>query len=729
MASEPVHLPHAERFTDWFPDFLKKELAPFPGRGALVARMVISATLTMILIVTFRIPGGYIGALTAFLFSRENLVSTARSAISMIGAFLIGALFIPAGARLLASTPETHFLWIGGSLFLAFFLLRCLTNYGVAIGLGLVIANVVGIWYLPGPAEQNVELTLWLILATSIGALVTLCVEVAFYAVHRRDDFSEGLDSRLARIEELMAGYADGRPVSPATQAGLAQFAIVGAGALSRHVARASYAHLYRKRMTTLVALVARCIDFAAALASAFPFLPDGNQERAAAIKRSLADIRLCLRTHGQQPSEAILEPRPSPDTPLLSEIESMVSLMPSIFSDEHATDPALEPIEDTPKATSIFIPDAFSNPEHLRYVLGGTLASMLCYMFYVSLDWPGLSTSITTCVLTALTSIGSSRQKQVLRITGFILGGVIAGIGAQIFILPSIDSIGGFTVLFAIMTAVAAWIATSSSRISYAGVQIAFSFYLIQLSDFSIQTSLTLPRDRILGVLLGVTMMWLVFERTFRRSASDAMVRIFVVNLRLLANLASSTPRADDPASILKVRRQREEIYRHFGEVGAQADAVPFETGPGRPGAMAARDRIRRWQAFLRSFYLLQAPLIQFRIFANIHSKSPSFTAFEDDLRFECSRIFLHIAESLEKQLATRTHHAEAVASLLNRIDSSSAGIEAEFSERERALLRLIRTIAQLVDRLQVEVASEGLYDVVEASAAPLRSLESEGT
>ena len=282
---------------------------------------------------------------------------------------------------------------------------------------------------------------------------------------------------------------------------------------------------------------------------------------------------------------------------------------------------------------------------------------------------------------------------------------------------------------LFAIVTVVAAWIATSSSRLSYAGVQIAFSFYLIQLSDFSIQTNLTVPRDRVLGVLLGVTMMWLVFERAFPRSAADEMVRIFVVNLRLLADLVSSTPRADDPASILKIRRQREEIYRHFGEVTAQADAVPFETGPARPGEMAARDRIRRWQAFLRSFYLLEAPLLQFRIFANIHSKSPSFTAFENDLRFECSRIFLHIAESLEKQLATHTHHADSVASFLNRIDSSSAGIEAEFSERERALLRLIRTIAQLVDRLQVEVASEGLYDVVQTSAASLRPIESEGT
>jgi multidrug resistance protein MdtO len=729
MASEPIHLPHLERFTDWFPDFLKKELAPYPGRGALVARMVISATLTMILIVTFRIPGGYVGALTAFLFSRENLVATARSTVFFIGAFLIGALGIPIGARLLASPPETHFLWIACSLFVAFFLLRCLTNFAAGTALAIVIANIVGIWYLPGPPGRNVELTLWQVAGTSVGALVTLGVEVVFHAVRRRDDFSEGLDTRLAIIEQLMADYAAGGPVSPATQAGLAQFAVVGAGSLRRHIARASYTQLYRTRMATLVALVGRSIDFAAALANAFPSLPDGNQERAARLQRSLADIRICLRTQGQQPAEATLEAKPSPDTPLLSEIESMVSLMPSIFSDQHAVDPELEPLEDAPGTSRIFIVDAFSNPEHLRYILGGTLASMLCYVFYVSLDWRNLSTSITTCVLTALTSIGSSRQKQLLRVAGFLVGGVIAGIGAQIFILPEIDSISGFTVLFATVTAVAAWIATSSTRLSYAGVQIAFSFYLVHLSDFSIQTDLTVARDRILGVLLGVTMMWLVFERLFPRSAADEMVRIFVVNLRLLAALASTNARADDPASILKIRRQREEIYRHFGEVTAQSDAVPFETGPGRRGDLAARDRIRHWQAFLRSFYLLEAPLLQFRIFASDDSRSRSFAAFENDFRLECSRIFLHIAESLEKQSATHTQHVDSVASLLNRIESSETKIEAEFSERERALLRLIRTIAELVDRLQTEVASEGLYDVPQISAAPLRPLESEGT
>jgi hypothetical protein len=56
MASEAIHIPHEGRFNQWFPDFFKNELAPYPGRGGLVARIVIAATLTMILIITFRIP-------------------------------------------------------------------------------------------------------------------------------------------------------------------------------------------------------------------------------------------------------------------------------------------------------------------------------------------------------------------------------------------------------------------------------------------------------------------------------------------------------------------------------------------------------------------------------------------------------------------------------------------------------------------------------------------------
>ena len=40
----------------WFREFLKDELSPYPGRLALVARMVLAATAVMVIFMTFRIP-------------------------------------------------------------------------------------------------------------------------------------------------------------------------------------------------------------------------------------------------------------------------------------------------------------------------------------------------------------------------------------------------------------------------------------------------------------------------------------------------------------------------------------------------------------------------------------------------------------------------------------------------------------------------------------------------
>ena len=155
MATASVQLPHATGFTAWFSDFLRKELAPLPlGAGAIVARMVIAASITAILIITFRIPGGAIGALIAFLLSRKSLQSTAQSALAVGSAFLLGGLFIPIGSRFFASVPITHFLWEGISLFIIFFLLRTLTSYVVAINIGAIAtAMFVSGIFRPGGAK------------------------------------------------------------------------------------------------------------------------------------------------------------------------------------------------------------------------------------------------------------------------------------------------------------------------------------------------------------------------------------------------------------------------------------------------------------------------------------------------------------------------------------------------------------------------------------------------
>jgi multidrug resistance protein MdtO len=710
MATQRAYLPHAERFTTWFPDFLRKELAPYPDRGAIVARMVISATLATILIVTFRIPFGAIGALCAFLLSRENLLSTARSGLYLVAAFVLGGLFIPVGGRFFASTPITHFVWEAVSLFGLFFLLRTLTNYVIAIGLAAMVTDLFTIWYLPGPGGQNVELSLWQVGAASIGVLVTLSVEIVFYAIHRGDEIIEGVDVRLKHIEDFMGDYAANRPPSSETSRMLAQYVVVGVGGLRAHIARTGNQSASRNRNSALVSLTGRSIDFAAALAaSGARGITASEQERATRLAQHIAEIRLCLKS-GNQPTQWEPEPVPNEGTPLFCELEGTTSLMASVLSGASSVDPRFEILDSPPTANRIFVADAFSNPEHLRFVLAGTLAGMICYILYVSLDWPGISTSVTTCVFTALSNVGASRQKQVLRIAGAVLGGFVFGLGAQIFILPNIDSVGGLAVLFAVVTAIAAWVATSSTRLSYAGLQIALAFYLINLSEFRFQTSLTLGRDRAIGVLLGITAMWLVFERLYPHPAGDEMVRIFVRNLRLMAELIVGSPTSTDIQAILKIRRQREQVYRNFGDVTAQTDAVPFETGLRRVADMAARDRIRRWQSSIRTFYLLEAPLVQFRIFGEVGEKSNAFGQMDDVFREECARALQRMADCIENQLNKKPLESGTPQSLLKLLESSAAE-KATYSEREHSLFGLLRTIALLLDRMQDEVAGEPLY------------------
>jgi multidrug resistance protein MdtO len=709
MATTSARLLHETPFATWFPDFLRKELAPFPGRGAVVARMVIAASITAILIVTFRIPGGAGGVLVAFLLSRESLQSTAQSTLAVGSAFVIGGLFIPIGSRFFASVPITHFLWEGISLFIIFFLIRTLANYVVAINLGAIATSMFAIWYLPGPGEKNVELSLWQVLASLIGAVVTLGVEIVFRAIHRCDEVVVGVDVRLQHIEALMADYAANRPVSSDTTRMLAQYAVVGVGALRRTLARRDQEAIQRMRISALISLTGRSIDFAAALSNQLLKPTPQEQQRAAQLASSIAEIRRCLRTN-EAPSRSET-PAGRKGTPLFNELEAMVSLMPSVFVAESSIDPRLEVLERASSSNRIFVADAFSNPEHLTFVLGGTLAAMICYVLYVALDWPAISTSVTTCFFTALSNVGASRQKQALRIVGALLGGFVLGIGSQMFVLPNIDSISGFIVLFAVVTAIAAWVSTSSSRLSYAGLQIALAFYLITLSEFRIQTSLTVARDRAIGVLLGTFMMWLVFERLYSRPAGDEMLRIFISNLRLMAELIEASPAGTDTEAIVKVRRQRDQIYRYFSEVNAQADAVPFESGPARVADMAARDRIRRWQASLRTVYLLEAPLIQFRIFGDVSLKSSSFVRMYAAFREQCSRSFERMAESLENELNRRPYDRTVLSSLMALLEASQANEQATFSEREQALLRTLRTIASLVDRMRNEVASEPLH------------------
>lgn len=291
----------------------------------------------------------------------------------------------------------------------------------------------------------------------------------------------------------------------------------------------------------------------------------------------------------------------------------------------------------------------ALSNPEHLKFALRGTLAASLSYFIFNSLFWPGISTAVTTCLLTALSTVGASHQKQFLRFTGALVGGLLIEMGAQIFILPNIDSIGAFAVLIAVVAALSAWIATSSPRLSYFGVQIVVAFYLINLQEFKIQTSLAVARDRVVGILLGLLMMWLAFDLLWSTPAGVEMRRAFITALRLLAQLAREPVSKDAAVAIERRFALRESINTQFDKVRSLADGVLFEFGPSRQEDLALGNHIREWQPQLRTLFLIRIAFQKYRLQLPGFELPESVRLFQQEYDDHSARVLEDLADRIE--------------------------------------------------------------------------------
>jgi len=571
----------------------------------MVARMTLAATLIMIIGMTFRIPYTWQGAVYALIVSRENTRATLKSAATIFLVTGIGAIYFLTTVRLVINVPLLHFLWVIGTLFLAFYAVSALTNYTAAVAFINLNALAVPLWDRHVPAEINVEDTLWLCLAVLVAVVVTGAVELAFQRVRLGDEVILPISDRLLAVTNLLTCYAEGRAVDPATQKQILRLETLGTSLLRRSLRRSNYSSEFSVEMGGVTALVGRLVDLAATLTQLWFEASASDQKRLRNLASALASIRNELLNRRIPGPLQFNTEEETAVVPLLHEIEHTVSLIPQAFASRH-TPEYLSLVDDIPRA-SLLAPDAFVNPDHLRFALKGCLAASVCYVIYNAIDWPGISTAVTTCLLTALSTIGSSHQKQILRILGAMFGGFVLGMGSQIFILPHLDSIGGFVLLFVAVTALSAWFMTSSPRLSYFGIQIAVAFYLINVSEFKMQTSLEVARDRVVGILLGLFAMWLIFDQLWGMPAARELKETFISNLRLLAQFAREPVSRDLKAATARRFALGETINTNLDRARALADGVLLEFGHSRARDLALRSLIRRAQPQMRVLFIMQ--------------------------------------------------------------------------------------------------------------------------
>ena len=676
----------------WLREFLKEELAPYPGRAALVARMVIAATLVMLITMTFRLPFGMHGAIFIFVISRESPRATVKAVRTILIAFGFAAVYVCLGAMFSLDDPMLRFLWIIATLFIAFYAIRTLTDYVAATGFGIVIAITLSVWDMHIPAELKVERTLWAFGQTAMACAITLLVELAFAGLRPGNDLVRPIAERLVAVEELLKSYAGGHLGDERMENEVTRLGMAGTSRLRRLLVRSTWSLHYREQIGALVALVGRLVDIAANLTYLNP--SENARTRMRRLAAIIASIRADLLS-GRVPHSVEFNGNreASPTVPLLSEMERTVSLLPEAFTGSRSLN-ADAPLPSGDPRSKLFVADALSNPEHIKFALKGCLAASLCYLIYTAVDWPGISTAVVTCVLTALTTIGSSRQKQVLRITGAVVGGVVIGMGAQVFILPYLDSIGGFTVLFVTVTVLAAWFATSSPRLSYFGVQLAVAFFIVNMQEFGIETSLTFSRDRVVGILLGLVMMWLVFDQLWGAPAIVEMKNAFISLLRSLAKLARAPVDLQD--AIEQSHALRETINNGFDKVRALGDGVLLEFGPTRQQNLSWRSSIRAWQPQLRLLFITRVALFKYRLQLPGFELPGALRRAQQDFDEQLARTLERIADRLESKPSDSTDELEAAfARLTETVRSSSPAVQ------EGRLAQQVKTFAVLSERI----------------------------
>ncbi len=512
-----------------FAGFLRRELAPTPGRGSATFRLTLACLIATIPILTHHIPHALVVMVVMYLVTQEDTAATLMGSVLGVVGVTVGL-----GAALLTWMVVLDIAWLRIACFVSFmfaglWLKRVLVIGALGSALGLPAALVMVLPDVgPLPPESLVEFVLWLWLCVTLGLTVNLGVQLLLAPGDPLTLLQRERDTRLRLVENALRELAGSRDLAPAPPTmSLDAFATAG---MSRPLALLKTASLTNARarqrheaLATAITLVDRLVTDARALQLVLSSAPNAAlNESLVRVADACARTRQALAEHeSPQTTEAAAPPIPVDlhvATPRpLADMERTLEQLSAIAR--------LAPTTPTAKEAGprLLLPDATTNPEYVQFAVKGALAALICYVLFIGFDYPGIYTSVITCFVVSLSTIGSSNQKGLLRFGGAAVGGVM-GLIALVYVFPNIDGLGGFWLVFATGTAVAAWINFGSPRISYGGYQTGLAFYKATLQNLGPAVSATVVRDRLIGVAFGLIVFGVVEHVLWPVRAADRM-------------------------------------------------------------------------------------------------------------------------------------------------------------------------------------------------------------
>ncbi|WP_175797318.1 FUSC family protein [Burkholderia ambifaria] len=573
-------------------------LAPFPGRTSIAVRVALICALTVLVTSAYGTPEAALSAYVVFFMIRADRVTSVVLAAALL---LIVTIVIGLVLGIAIFSIDYSILRVACMAVLSVGLLY-LTSASKLRPVGAILAMIVGfgldqLGLAPfGEAATRALLYIWLTIAIPVGVAIVVNLliapsprRLALAQIAKRlrlaarrlrgdDDVRAAFDASLREGDKqlltwLKLSKLEGSS-SAADVAALRQ-AIASSTALMVGVALADREPDARLPAAFTAPIAATLDEMAAILErGGYPVdvtlaLPPADALPPLA-RVAATDLHAAI-TRFAEPGAAADTTAPAAAAPVSA---------PAAARPEPVASPAPAP------RGGFFLPDARSNPDHIRYALKTTAAAIFCYLLYSQLDWSGIHTCVVTCYIVSLGSTAETVEKLTLRIVGCIVGALL-GTAALVFVVPALSSIGQLMALVFAGAWLSAWVAFGSPRIGYAGFQIAFAFFLCVIQGAGPGFDLTIARDRTIGILLGNVVVYLVFTRIWPVSIGkqiDVALAALLEQWRRVVQIAQPAER----------RTLAAEAFARHGAIAQELGLVHYEPSWVRPAAtwLATRRR-----------------------------------------------------------------------------------------------------------------------------------------
>lgn len=574
---------------------LRQELVSYPGRMSGSLRDTLAILIAVVLGMTLRVPGMSLALALLYLMQRERPGLTLRVGFQIfLGAVVacFGSLF---WVQLSDGVESARFLGLAIGIFVAAF---CMV--ATSIPLFWTIVGFYGFidlaaWDAHRTSNEIVTASLYNVASLGIVVFCAVCVEFLFGTRHPSNDLDHEFHRRLSSIRRyffLLSESTDPAHDSSVETQHHALIQLAHAGDIYLNELYDQLRDGLSKTTDTplgihfRIGLLMRMLDAAVGFGIRLPQGATQYREAYVSLYQQCDTVLSDNKTYNPElPGEA---PRPLQDiSKQLTDYANSLHRLP-----EQPMRVGAGSQQQTPSVFSyFFLPGVFDSSDALFYALKLTLAAMVCYIIYNAVAWSGILTCVVTVLFTGLSSTGAMKQKQLYRFSGAAIGGALAIFTVSV-LYPNMDSITSLILVIAPLVFLSGWVARSP-HIGYVGVQIAFAFFLTALQGFSPATQIAPARDRVIGVALGILVMWFVFDQLWPVRTTDAL-RSSLTRIRTATlELKQLVQELDFERSGRAFKRLRSSVSQELINVYQLAFSVSFEVGRHRKRELAKARRL----------------------------------------------------------------------------------------------------------------------------------------